>query len=556
MSSAYVRALDYLRGDRAGDWLWGAGLVTRAFLADPRNLGAISRRGLRPLRARGQVFVKRTRSSLARIRRLFVRAFIVNTSRRRIRRLCDRAFKTSKRQAGQVVERVFRRGKPQVVRNVERIERRQRKLVKSLKALRRDQGIKAEGLERAVLEQVQPLTARIDSVGAAFQQLASDIDRDRHAVRSALNLLRHYHGERADALAADVLKLDARIDAVEPALSKALQPLAAQISQVTAALPGLMGRIEDNRESIQRVTASLERPSLMLNESFDVYGTPPALRPIPGWRFGREVNNEVDPFIRDRKELWDSLKHPVLLRWFADLRVMIWPENESSRTLFLTGTFDPNELMWLSQVLTEGMTFVDVGANMGVYSMFASKLVGGSGTVVAVEPSMRDFQRLAFHITLNDLQNVQPLHVAASDECAQASLQVAWDRNSGHNTFGDFGYPDVERARAETVQTRPLDAVVAEHELERVDFVKIDVEGHELRVLAGAVETLARFRPKILIEVFDNVLRAQGASATLVLAFLEQQGYTLHEFSETTGELVPLSRSVDNGSRNLVALHK
>jgi FkbM family methyltransferase len=243
------------------------------------------------------------------------------------------------------------------------------------------------------------------------------------------------------------------------------------------------------------------------------------------------------------------------MRWLADLLVMIWPGNELSRVLFLTGNFEPNELIWMSGTLTEGMTMIDVGAHMGIYSMIGAKLVGESGVVIALEPSTREFQRLAFHVTLNDLRNVRCLQAAASGSAGEKALKIASEWNSGHNTFGEFFSPAVEKTREERVPTQTLDALVAVHGLERVDLIKIDVEGHELQVLAGAVETLKRFRPRMLIEVFEETLRHHGASVEAVMAFLEAHGYALNEFSES-GELVPLSRSVRNGSRNLVALPK
>jgi FkbM family methyltransferase len=286
----------------------------------------------------------------------------------------------------------------------------------------------------------------------------------------------------------------------------------------------------------------------------EVYGTPPALHPIRGWNWAWGMETETDPFIRDRRSRWAFLKEPVFMRWFADLLIMIWPDNESSRVLFLTGTFEPNELTWVSETLTQGMTMIDIGANMGVYSMFASKLVGNSGVVVAVEPSTRDFQRLAFHVTLNDLQNVRCFQLAASSASGEATLKIAWDRNSGHNTLGEFFYPTVELAGEETVQTRTVDALVETQNLQRVDLIKIDVEGHELQVLAGAVETITRFRPSLLIEVFEETLRRQGASVEAVLDFVTGHGYVLNEFSDVDGSLVPLSRSPGNESRNLVAL--
>jgi hypothetical protein len=99
-----------------------------------------------------------------------------------------------------------------------------------------------------------------------------------------------------------------------------------------------------------------------------------------------------------------------------------------------------------------------------------------------------------------------------------------------------------------------VDAIVSAQQLERVDLIKIDVEGHELQALAGAVETLRRFRPRILIEVFEETLRRQGASVEDVLGFLTGQDYILYEFSDINGGLVPLSSSLGDESRNLVAL--
>ncbi len=285
-----------------------------------------------------------------------------------------------------------------------------------------------------------------------------------------------------------------------------------------------------------------------------IQGTPPTLRRIPGWHIHWGVDAESDPLLSPRLDLWSSLKGPVLMPWVADLLIGVWPANEISRVLFVTGHYEPNELFWMSEELTNGMTMIDVGAHMGLYSMIASKLVGESGVVIALEPSAREFHRLAFHVTLNDLQNVRCIQVAASDRSGDARLRIAGEWNSGHNTIATLFNPTVRIAGEEGVRTQTIDTLVAAQRLERVDLIKIDVEGHELKVLAGAIETLTRFRPRVLVEVFEETLRRQGASGEAVLALLEGYGYVLHEFSDLNGELVPLSHPVGTGSRNMVAL--
>jgi FkbM family methyltransferase len=346
-----------------------------------------------------------------------------------------------------------------------------------------------------------------------------------------------------------------------------LRMVAAQVDRIAEDIPRLGENFAVSWRAILNVIESLRseheglrrelrltRESALSDAPCQVYGTPPTLRRIPRWHTYWGTEDKPAPLLRGRLDLWSSLKSPVLMRWLADLLVMIWPGNELSRVLFLTGNFEPNELSWMSQTLTNGMTMIDIGAHMGMYSMIASKLVGERGMVIAVEPSIREFQRLSFHVTLNDLKNVRCFQVAASDTSKEATLKIAWEWNSGHNTFGEFFSPAVDLLREERVHTQTVDALVTAQALDRVDLLKIDTEGHELKVLMGAVETLRRFRPYVLIEVFEETLRRQGTSVEALLAVFESHCYVLKEFSDESGTLVPFSQSTDNQSRNLVAL--
>ena len=294
--------------------------------------------------------------------------------------------------------------------------------------------------------------------------------------------------------------------------------------------------------------------STLVDLRLGIPGPSPVLRRIPRWHTSWGIDNPSDPRLAGRLDLWSRLTALALMRWLADLVVAVWPGNEISRALFVTGNYEPNELIWMSEELIQGMTMIDVGANMGLYSMTASKLVGETGLVIALEPSTREFQRLVFHVTLNDLKNVRCLQVAASDSSGETRLRIAGEWNAGHNTLGRFFDPAIATVREERVPAQTVDALVAALGLARVDLIKIDVEGHELKVLAGAVETLARFRPRVLVEVFEETLRRQGASVAAVLEFLHDYGYAVSEFSDQSGTLMPLSRPLGAESRNLVAL--
>jgi len=250
--------------------------------------------------------------------------------------------------------------------------------------------------------------------------------------------------------------------------------------------------------------------------------------------------------------MWKRCKKPRVIRWLDNLRIYIYPGDETSRTLLLSGLIEPNEFYWLKNSLRPGQTFVDIGANMGTYTLFAAKKVGPHGTVVAIEPSSRDFTRLKDNVELNKITNVHLLQVAASNYDGEADLLVATDEHSGHNTLGAFGY-SVPLQRKEKVRVMQLDHLVQQLQLTHLDVIKIDVEGAEYAVLQGATATIEQFNPSILLELSDRTLVHQGASSDKVWSFLTKRGYVIHVFDRKTGLISLGERKKQFDSENIVA---
>jgi FkbM family methyltransferase len=88
--------------------------------------------------------------------------------------------------------------------------------------------------------------------------------------------------------------------------------------------------------------------------------------------------------------------------------------------------------------LKDQMVFIDVGANMGIYTMFAAKLVGAGRRVLAIETSEREFQRLSFQVVLNDLGSLTCLRFAPADGLGAGKLKITGEEKSGHNMLGRF----------------------------------------------------------------------------------------------------------------------
>lgn len=283
---------------------------------------------------------------------------------------------------------------------------------------------------------------------------------------------------------------------------------------------------------------------------------PRALSPYPGWHCGIDYYGEA-PGPRLRTAIWKycnerGMQSSIRMRFYGGLRVHSYLGNDISQCLFVGGCYEPNEFAFLDGYLREGMVFVDVGANEGLYTLFAASKVGEGGMVLSLEPSEREFKRLLANLALNDLYNVRALKLAAADYNGTARLRIAGYEHEGHNTFGEMAR-EVELAREEEVETRPLDDVLAGEGIERVDAAKIDVEGAEEAVLRGMSETIRRDRPLLIVEVYDRALRAQGSSAEKLLGFLRSCGYHLYVFGAADGKPVPLV-GIDEESENVLAL--
>jgi FkbM family methyltransferase len=180
------------------------------------------------------------------------------------------------------------------------------------------------------------------------------------------------------------------------------------------------------------------------------------------------------------------------------------------------------ELLYLEKVLSPGKTFVDVGANFGIYTLIASALVGDAGRVIAFEPSLQSFPVLQRNITLNGLTNIAAFRVALCDKRGAARLYHADDPVS-HSLGKDPSWKD----EGEEVATEILDHFIEQDKIQRVDVIKLDVEGAEELVLRGAKGALSRMRPVIIFEVHPAASARLGLSSCGASNLLKELGYEL-----------------------------
>jgi len=232
---------------------------------------------------------------------------------------------------------------------------------------------------------------------------------------------------------------------------------------------------------------------------------------------------------------------PVRMKLFKNVEIGFWwsyivPYFDPSRGFFDYWGHDLGDLRFLWRNLKSGTVFLDIGAHHGIYSIVAAKRLKANGTVVAFEPSSREFRRLQLHLRLNRMGLVRTEPVAIG---AVASTRKFFQVIEGDSTRGGLQSPVTQDQVAETsVETVRLDDYVSRFPLDRVDIVKLDVEGGELEVLQGASNILTTFRPVFICEVLDAATLAWGYEARdIVLKFLSYD-YSWFEF-RSDGSIVP-----------------
>ena len=182
-----------------------------------------------------------------------------------------------------------------------------------------------------------------------------------------------------------------------------------------------------------------------------------------------------------------------------------------------SGEYESHLTAVFERYCTPGMTVVDVGANLGYYSLLASKLVGESGRVIALEPNSENCRLLLSSLRLHGTGNVQLVPVAADTATGWAYYSTHVGSNGGLIDDRDLlAHPGV------VVPTFRLDDIVDGP----VGFLKMDVEGAEGRVVKGATRLIERDRPVITTELKEEMLqRVSGSSVAEYLGYFEGLGY-------------------------------
>lgn len=182
--------------------------------------------------------------------------------------------------------------------------------------------------------------------------------------------------------------------------------------------------------------------------------------------------------------------------------------------------YDEEAQHFIKNHLKAGDIFLDIGANVGFYSLLASRIVGETGKVISIEPNPKTHSKLEKTIENNNIHNITLLNIGLGKE--KGMLDLFFDSNSGNDSATMVAHDSQESVK---VEVWPLDEVLSKHQIDRINYLKIDVDGFEPDVFAGATSLLKQGKVDALQSEFcEYWLQANGSSPQELHDLLTQSG--------------------------------
>lgn len=206
--------------------------------------------------------------------------------------------------------------------------------------------------------------------------------------------------------------------------------------------------------------------------------------------------------------------------------IFISPKNGCvDEYIYLYGIYEPNILDTIEKYLKQGDIFIDIGANIGQHSMFAASIVGNTGKVYSFEPIPRIYNQLLDSVHLNNFDNIVEVHnIALGEKNDKKTLHIS-SKNVGGSSL-------VEISGDEKIQVKitPGDNIISQ--LQKIDLIKIDVEGYEYETLSGIQVTLKRYKPIIIMEFNGESYIRNGNRGDKIISLLNNLEYSLYDIGD------------------------
>lgn len=208
------------------------------------------------------------------------------------------------------------------------------------------------------------------------------------------------------------------------------------------------------------------------------------------------------------------------------------------KNLFLFDIYEKNTVRHLLKMVKPGMTFFDVGSNIGTYSVLLAHFLP-KGEVFSFEPLTKNFENLQHNITLNNFHNIHAHKLGLSDRHRECEIfYIANESNLGSASLKRKNASQ----QSETIKMVDLDSFCNEHKIDNIDIMKIDVEGAESTVLKGGEKVIAKQDKMILVmELMDEHLKKFNSSSREIYDYLIAMQFKAYKPSGWPFAIKPLS---------------
>lgn len=228
---------------------------------------------------------------------------------------------------------------------------------------------------------------------------------------------------------------------------------------------------------------------------------------------------------------------PVVLVDSHGIKFILNKYERPRRYALVRRSCDDDVFAAYSIILKPGDIVFDIGAHIGRYSVFPSRIIGDNGHVYAFEPVKDNYWQLRTTLSLNRCENVTAINKAITDSNGNVEINLFGIEYSSWSSFANLEMIDpygnkITAQRTEIVTCETIDDYCTKNDISIINFMKIDVEGCELNVLRGANNLLKNHKiGTICFEISEAPLRASGASAKQIVDLLISNGYSIYAIS-------------------------
>lgn len=248
-------------------------------------------------------------------------------------------------------------------------------------------------------------------------------------------------------------------------------------------------------------------------------------------------------------KLYKILKlKPIDIEILQGVKIRCFPKSYTSDCVIHCGLYDYNEMHFMIRYLREEDSFLDIGANIGIYSIIAASKIN-SGSIYSFEALPENYARLQENIKLNRFQQVHAYPIAISDNKGTVALNIG---------EGD-SLPFISNSHTTntiSVATETLDNLLDNQDISQLTLAKIDIEGAELLALKGAANLLEKQRPIVWIMEINYTVNHFNYSQQDVVDFLESYDYFLYEYNASSNSINPVKLNEKKGLNVLVIAKK